>query len=456
MLRPSAGMSQRELASSTLRNLDQDGALGAARSAVWSLIVLACDDPERINRAVPLPNIVAIGRMPPPGPNLQIADPTVSRFHVALQLTAARSGFRLIEQGSRNGTFVNGERLEHDASVEIGDGSVVRLGDALFVLRRGERTPPSEVADLGLLGSSPEMAELRTIVRRVGPSSLSVLISGPTGSGKELVARALHAVSGRGGPLVTLNCAALPGPLTESLLFGHRRGAFTGATSDQDGAMRRADGGTLLLDEVGDMPLEIQPKLLRALETGEILPLGAAQSVQVNVRIVAATHVALEDAVAEGRFREDLLARLCGVVLKVPPLWQRRDDVLSLFRHFLPPAQREIPLSPTAAEALLLYSWPRNVRELQKLAERIPILHPDAKAWRLEHLGEPFAVAVGEEPRSAHPPALASPPNREELLALLSRHRGNVTKVAEAWGRNRKQVYRWMDAFGIGRGTGRQ
>jgi DNA-binding NtrC family response regulator len=333
----------------------------------------------------------------------------------------------------------------------------------VIVLGSGAPAPPEDAHGLGILGRSPLVANLRAVVRKVGPSALPVLVVGPTGTGKELVARAVHAESRRSGSFVALNCAALPPTLVESALFGHKKGAYTGAVADQDGAFVQADGGTLFLDEIGDLALEAQPKLLRALENGEVTVLGSTRPVSVDVRVVAATHVPLEAALDEGRFRRDLYARLAGVVVETPALSARREDVLLLFDAFLG-AENARPASADFVESLIAYGWPFNVRELRKLAERLAVLHADAPRWERGMLDDEMLAAVGAlpagsppAPRGTEPPvANDRPPAREELIALLEKCEGNVSRVAELVRRNRKQVYRWMEQHAIEPGTGRK
>jgi DNA-binding NtrC family response regulator len=209
-----------------------------------------------------------------------------------------------------------------------------------------------------------------------------VIITGESGVGKEVVARAIHDLSSRAGrPYVTFNCAATPRELFEGQLFGHRKGAFTGATSDQPGTIRAADGGTLFLDEIGELPLDMQPKLLRFLENGEVSPLGERRPVTVDVRVVAATHRDLEALVRQGRFREDLYFRLQVIPLRVPPLRERREDIPALARHFLRelgPKGRAPVLAPDALAVLTAHDWPGNVRELRNVIERTLAFAPDA------------------------------------------------------------------------------
>jgi DNA-binding NtrC family response regulator len=290
------------------------------------------------------------------------------------------------------------------------------------------------------------------LAERVAPSDLPVLLLGETGTGKELLARHLHARSGRSGPLVAVNCAALPPELVEATLFGHRRGAFTGATEDAPGLFLQAQGGTLFLDEVAELTLAHQAKLLRALDSGEVLPVGSARHVRSDARVVAATNAELPARIADGRFRADLYARLAGAVVRLPPLRARRGDILGLAERFLapPPPGPERRLSAQAAERLLLHPWPRNVRELQaamrslglRLGERLEVRRADVEAV-LE------APDPGPLPGPPAPGARgdAAIPSREELAARLGELRGNVSRLAAHYGKDAKQIYRWLKRY---------
>jgi transcriptional regulator with PAS, ATPase and Fis domain len=235
------------------------------------------------------------------------------------------------------------------------------------------------------------MQKLKAEIAGLSRSSATILVSGESGSGKEVVARAVHDLSARADkPYIVFNCASVPRELFESQLFGHRRGAFTGASNDSLGVIRAADGGTLFLDEIGELPLDTQPKLLRFLENGEVLPLGEQKARRVQVRVVAATHRDLRRLVLEGRFREDLYYRLNVVPLHVPPLRQRREDVLALARVFLrrlTPAGCETPeLGSDAVARLNRHNWPGNVRELRNVIERAMAYAPIPQLLRAEHL----------------------------------------------------------------------
>jgi transcriptional regulator with PAS, ATPase and Fis domain len=235
------------------------------------------------------------------------------------------------------------------------------------------------------------MRALKLDLVRLSRSRSIVIVTGESGTGKEVVARALHDLSARAThPFIAFNCAAVPRDLFEGQLFGYKRGAYTGASSDHPGVIRTARGGTLFLDEVGELPLDVQPKLLRFLENGEIFPLGERRAVQVDVRVIAATHRDLEALVRQGLFREDLFYRLQVVPVRIPSLAERREDVVALARHFLrvftPPDHEPPVLSPDAVSTLLSHNWPGNVRELRNVIERSLAFAPVPSVLDGEHL----------------------------------------------------------------------
>jgi DNA-binding NtrC family response regulator len=428
-------------------------ALTGGEGAALALAVVASPDAALTGRTLPCSATstdMQLGREAEPGPppRVVIADERVSRLHAAVAYDGR--SLRVIDCRSSNGLFVDGLRVSEAA---LAPGAVVRLGDTLLVVQRAVEGADGD--DLGMVGAAPALSALRRMIRQVAPSHLAVLITGETGTGKERVAAAIHDLSGRPGPFVPINCAALPATLAESILFGHERGAYTGATAAQQGAFAAAHGGTLFLDEVGELGLEIQPKLLRVLEDGLVTRVGALRPERVDARLISATNVPLDAAVSAGRFRRDLHARLAGVPLPTPPLRNRREDVLRLFAHFLPPALRARPLAADFAEALVLHQWPENVRELVKLAERLALFHPAASRWELSMLDEPLRARVVVRTATLPPPGASGPPSRPELLALLERYGGNVSLIARHVRRNRKQVYRWMEELGVSRGTGR-
>ena len=296
-------------------------------------------------------------------------DPFVSGRHLRLERRDGRWHVR--DLGSTNGTFLGGARV---VDAELPAGQLLRLGDCELALDGdvGPRrvAPPFE----GMISGDPGMRAVFDLVERVGPAEIPCCVFGETGTGKELVARAIHARSPRrDAPFIPVNCSAIAETLIESELFGHEKGAFSGADRLRTGAFEEADGGTIFLDEIGELPLDLQPKLLRTLEQGEVKRVGASRPITVNVRVVAATHRDLRAAVRANRFREDLFYRLCVVPLTIPPLRQRRADVRALAEEFLDrTAPRGLPLrfSEDAYRKLEDYDWPGNVRQLKNAVLR--------------------------------------------------------------------------------------
>jgi transcriptional regulator with GAF, ATPase, and Fis domain len=278
-------------------------------------------------------------------------------------------------------------------------------------------------------------------------STTCVEIRGESGTGKELVARAVHDLSNRRGSFVAVNCGSLPPTLFEGELFGHRRGAYTGACDERPGLIRSSDGGTLFLDEVAELPAASQPALLRVLQESEVTPLGADRAVRVNLRVVTATHRDLDVEVAAGRFRADLRARLLGLQIDLPPLRDRREDlgmlIASMLERFAP---RELSLSLEAAMALYAYDWPLNVRELERvLVAAASVAHDRIEMCHLSSLlrkpQEPVALPVDDDEL------------RERLASSIERHHGNLAAVARELCKDRTQVRRWMKRFGLARGS---
>ncbi len=308
-----------------------------------------------------------------------------------------------------------------------------------------------------MVGRSPRMLALFDLVARVAPADVPVLIRGESGSGKELVARALHFEGvRRDGPFVAVNVTTIPDALLESELFGHLRGAYTGASATRRGLFVEADGGTLFLDEIGDMPLELQTKLLRVLEGGEIRPVGADAARRVDVRIVAATHQPLEERVREGRFRADLFYRLDVVQVRVPPLRERLDDIPLLLEHFLARARQQNPsaqltrFSPRAVAALAQRPWPGNVRELESLVRRMMVLCPKSVA-ELEDLeaDAPSSRDGADGPGFARDPLLTLRQLEDEYIGwVLRRCEGNKTRAAELLGIDVSTIHRREKARG--------
>ena len=310
-----------------------------------------------------------------------------------------------------------------------------------------------------LVGTSESMDELRALIARIAPTDARVLITGESGTGKELVASAIHRQSARADrPFVTVNSAAIPRDLVESEMFGHEKGAFTGAGERRLGRFELADGGTLLLDEVGDLGLEAQAKLLRVLETGVIERLGGEKPTAVNVRVIAATNKDLARATRDGKFREDLLFRLDVLPVHIPPLRQRPEDVPPLARHFLARQAARLghplALDPGALQLLVAYAWPGNVRELANLIERLAIL---AAGGTITATDVTRVLPLdGAAPRASAPPGpdvpLAETLDRYErqlIAGALSAARGNVADAARRLSTDRANLYRRMRRLGL-------
>jgi transcriptional regulator with GAF, ATPase, and Fis domain len=309
--------------------------------------------------------------------DLQLHDDTVSREHCEIELN--ERGFRIRDSKSTNGVRVHGLRVY---DVSSGSPLEITLGDtvlALTPLGDAETRERTSVGCFGdLLGESTKMRELFAMLARIGPTDLSVLIEGETGTGKELVAQSIHKASTRSeGPFVVFDCSAVASNLIESDLFGHERGAFTGASSARAGALEEANGGTLFLDELGELPLELQQKLLRALQSGEFKRVGGRKFEKTDVRVIAATHRNLRAEIEAGKFREDLYYRLEGVPVHVPPLRERLEDIPLLVDHFLAqtdkvPGAAKLPTG--AVEMFRAHRWPGNVRELRNVVRRMQML----------------------------------------------------------------------------------
>ena len=384
---------------------------------------------------------VAIGRSPGGEGDLQLDDPAASRRHAEVRGSEA-GPFEIVDLDSRNGTEVDGQPVKRTA---LAPSSVIRVGDSYLVYVEVEL--PAGLDDLEPEGASPSWTVSCRMADLAAPSGLPVLVLGPTGAGKELLAQRIHEGSGRSGPLLPVNCGAMPSDLLASELFGHAAGAYTGAQSARQGLFVAAHGGSLFLDEIGELPLEQQPVLLRVLQEGRVRPVGSDRERPIDVRVIAATHRSLTSSVERGAFRRDLYHRLAGFEVRVDGLAQRREDILDLFAKFCPS-----PLDHQAAQALLLYDWPGNVRELKAVAQQVQLL---ARSGVVERSHLPVAIREYQGSSSADvedPGATmdgGEAPTKDELEALLQRHDGNVASVGRDLGRHRQQVYRWLKRHGL-------
>lgn len=370
----------------------------------------------------------------------------ISRRHAEFWVDGPVLAVRDLE--SLNGVFVNGIKRE-SAPLLLGD--VVRCGEWVGILVADPGPDPFREVAPGWFGGATLLTAVQA-ARRIDVD-LPVIVQGETGTGKEGAGRAFHTWSDRAGPFVAVNCAALPAPLAEAELFGYRKGAFTGADGSSPGLFRAANGGTIFLDEVLELPLAIQPKLLRVLEEREVLPLGETKPVPIDVRIIVATQEPLGDAVADRRFRADLHARLDGLTVVLPPLRARREDIVPLFQLFLrqyrgghPPA-----LEAKLVEALCVYGWPLNVRELLLLARRLLSVHGGEPLLTKAHLPQRMVASPSKSGGHLERPKRAwrkvdDETELDALLKALQGHGGSVAKAAAAIGINRARAYRLLSA----------
>ena len=433
------------------------------------LVVIFATEPEELAPVFMLegPDVV-VGREPPRG-GFTIPQSAVSRAHARLSCKGGASGtWTIADLDSRNGTLVNGRFVRE---VELEDNDEIRVGNAIFkfvaegasLFERywvdGTVAPPGRLSKGTELLGGAQIDALMAEAETVAATELAVLVQGETGTGKELVARALHETSGRRGRFCAINCAAIPPALIESELFGFKRGAFTGADRDKVGLVKAANGGTLMLDEIGDMPLDAQAKVLRMIESRKVQPLGATESEPFDVRLVCATHRDLASLVESGGFRGDLYARIHGYSVRLPALRERKEDIYLLASHFIAKAgrPREKP-SFDLMVSLCQYDWPYNVRELEAAIRRAVAVSSgaplDARFLPAEvreaMQGYGTAASVRAPRPSPSPPReRKGAPPEAELREMVARAEGNVAEVARGLAKDRAQVHRWIRQAGI-------
>jgi DNA-binding NtrC family response regulator len=396
-----------------------------------------------------------------PTNDLVVTDRACSRQHCEIQYTDR--GYLLVDLESTNGTFVDGKRIER---VFLPAGATLTVGTTAISFtpldEEIEVEPDGEGFLGGMVGRSLKMRQLFGLIKKIAPMDVSVVIQGETGTGKELAARAIHDLSARAkGPFVVLDCGAIPPNLIESEIFGHEKGSFTGATSARPGAFERANGGTIFMDEMGELAIDLQPKLLRVLENRELRRVGGNETIGVDVRVIAASNRDLQKEVQAGNFREDLYFRLSVIHLQLPPLRQRRDDIPHIIRHVLEDKDtlaRHGPkrFSQAAMNVLLGYAWPGNVRELINVLSHVltfsdgpeidvahlpPRLHGDAPSSPVpfnEHLSYKDAK---EQVLSAF--------EREYVASVLRRCDGNISRAARESGLHRKSLERLVKKYNL-------
>ena len=423
----------------------------------FALVALHC--PNELDapiHALPLKE-TGIGRTAHPRTQFVIPDHRVSGRHAVLR-HEPKSGRHLIsDQNSKNGTMVNGRRIGGSTLLKAGD--ILRLGDTLLLYEHWQQNPPGDrPAESEVIGQSPAFNLVFKEALRVADKEMNIIITGESGTGKEVLTKEIHRLSRRKGRMVAINCGALPDNLMESELFGYVRGAFSGAVHDKEGLFQAASGGTLLLDEITELSLKLQAKLLRAVETGEVLPLGTTTPQPVRTRIISATNRDMEEELKEGRFRGDLYMRLNDWSLNLPPLRERKSDILPLARAFLSEfnPEKTFFLDADFVEAILLFDWPYNIRELKKEMRRAAVLGEDEIRLALSHLPEKIGAPISMR-RSQTAlmknvlPSLENrcTPPREELVELLSRFKGKVSRIAKELNLDRAKIYRWIKKYDI-------
>jgi DNA-binding NtrC family response regulator len=388
---------------------------------------------------------------------LHLDSPSLSRLHARLRHLP--EGWLLEDAHSRNGSFVNGVRVE---SASLGTDDVLEVGHCFLMIRAFPQREGESTSDLDSSALERELPAFRTLVpplavrldnlRRVARSSISVLLCGETGTGKEVLARAMHGLSERSGPFVAVNCSTLTDGLAESQLFGHVKGAFSGAVAEAVGFVRAAEKGTLLLDEVGDLGGPAQGALLRVLQEREVTPVGRARPHTVDVRFVATTPRSLNVAVDQDRFRSDLFARLSGFVHQMTPLRERREDIgllaAVLLRNAGASDAERLTIAPETALDLLRHGWPLNIRELEQVLVRSRVLNENGVMYT--ELA-PAPVANDGRQRVARPLSAADKQLHERVSDALASAKGNVSEAARALGKGRLAVHRLMRRLKIDR-----
>ena len=396
--------------------------------------------------------------------DLHIQDDTVSRNHA--EIIKTKDGYLLRDLESTNGTFVGGLKVKE---AFLAPGAIIRVGKTrIKFVPQDEQLEiyPSKKDHYGdIIGKSLEMRKIFGVLEKVAPTNVTVIVTGETGTGKELIARGLHENSKRSkAPFIIFDCGAVAENLIESELFGHEKGSFTGATTTRQGAFELADGGTIFLDEIGELSLELQPKLLRALETGEVKRVGADRAKRVNVRVVAATNRNLKEEVKKGRFREDLFFRLSVVEIFLPALRKRVEDIPLIIDHFFELAKKEHAdkhidgMSEDALKLLHDYQWPGNIRELKNTVDRA-FSFCDGHRIEVKHL--PDYLQERSVVTQAHPAMDPDLPFKEAkekwiesfekdyLVDCLRKNNGNISKAAKQAGIDRKSVQRLLKKYGL-------
>jgi len=434
--------------------------VSASSGGPLSIVVLG--EHHLTTQPLPAAGAVSLGRSP--ACDVAIFERSISRRHAILRIADA---ITIEDLASANGTRVGGAAIDPHRPTPVNRGEIVELGETTILIQR-RPSPATPVAAGGIIVEDAAMVELRQVIDRIAGGALSVLLLGETGVGKEVIAELVHRRSPRRHqPLLRLNCAAMTETLLESELFGHERGAFTGAVTTKLGLLETAGGGTVFLDEIGELSPAIQVKLLRVLEDRTVTRVGGLKPKAIDVRFVAATNRDLEREIARGRFRQDLYYRLAGITLAIPPLRERVGEIAPLARAFLAAActgARRIPaLDPVALDVLTRYAWPGNIRELRNVIERAALLCSTG-VISVAHLPAAMIRATGAARREAADPDEPAPaathalealypgdPERERIIATLELCRGNQTRAAQILGMSRRTLLHRLERYGLPR-----
>ncbi len=414
-------------------------------SAKYELVVIS--GPDEGKRIPITEKVLMIGRSA--RGDLTLSDKTVSNFH--LEIESSPTGIHVRDMGSTNGTRVDGQRIQ---SLILEIGSEIQIGNTILKVFIEEETTPVLPPALGsLVGKSPKMQEVYHWIRKGAKGDAAILIQGETGCGKEVVAREIHRLSDRTeAPLITIDCSAIPKDLIESELFGHEKGSYTGATSQRKGAFEQAQGGTVFLDEIGELPIDMQPKLLRVLEEKHFKRIGGSERIKSDFRVIAATNRWLDQEVVKGTFRQDLYFRLYVIPIFLPPLRERQEDIPLLIQHFLKGKYVHVP--QPVLDKLTEHPWPGNVRELRNVLER-GVVMMESNTLQVENLlflgegkkgGGPMPWQGSED---SAPPVSLEEIEKQVIRRAIKTHGGDKKAVARELGIALSTLYEKIKRFNL-------
>lgn len=451
----------------TIRQVSPHHPVKPVRQLYLQLVYPLLGEAGRPHRFARIGSRLDVGRETVGETAFQVPVGTVSRCHFTIE--SDNAGWILTDCDSANGTRLNGALVRR---ARVFEQDVIRAGGAVFVATASQPLDLGWLSSFGVVGCSGAMARVSETCRTTTKDMSNVLILGETGTGKDVVASMLHRTSGRAGNFVPVNCGAIPEQLLESTLFGWVKGAFTGADADHPGLLQEAAGGTLLLDEIAELPQALQVKLLRTLEERTYMPVGSTRAIPFDVKVLAATNRLDSIQDPTSGFRQDLLARFEDLVIYLPPLRQRREEIVLLMQSCLKEFRTDIPYDPGLIEAIVLYEWPRNTRQLLKTVRQVLKSNAAPEAINAEALclylgtwpdghkstdsGSGATTRVGISTSSSQIVATPKtrrdgPPAQEEFEKVLEQCEYNVSAMARHYSCDRRQIYRWLEHFGIER-----